>query len=122
MRSDTLEVGTYNIKVVTQNLSYISESNYVMCVQPEPPTIIIPNVITPNYDGTNDYFVIRNLEHYKENNLVIKNRWGKTIFEKQNYTNDWFASNVPDGVYFGILTYTDNGEQKTENFIVHILH
>ena len=122
MTSDTLEVGTYNIKVVTQNLSYISESNYVMCVQPEPPTIIIPNVITPNYDGTNDYFVIRNLEHYKENHLVIKNRWGKTIFEKQNYTNDWFASNVPDGVYFGILTYTDNGEQKTENFIVHILH
>jgi gliding motility-associated-like protein len=122
MRSDTLEVGTYNVKVVTQNLSYFSESNYVICVQPEPPTIIIPNVITPNYDGTNDYFVIRNLEHYKENHLVIKNRWGKTIFEKQDYTNDWFASNVPDGVYFGILTYTDNGEQKTENFIVHILH
>lgn len=122
MKSDTLEVGTYNIKVVTQNLPYISESNYVICVQPEPPTIIIPNVITPNYDGTNDYFVIRNLEHYRENHLVIKNRWGRTIFEKQDYTNDWFASNVPDGVYFGILTYTDSGEQKTENFIVHIFH
>ena len=122
MRSDTLEVGIHNIKVVSTNNNYVSESNYVICIQPEPPTIIIPNVITPNFDGTNDYFKIKNLEYYKENSIIIKNRWGGTVFEKQNYTNDWTASNVPDGVYFGILTYYDNSIQINRNFILHVFH
>jgi len=122
MTSDTLKVGTYNIKVVTENTPYVSESNYVQCVQPEPPTLVIPNVITPNFDGTNDYFTIKNLERYGDNTLLIKNRWGRTVYQKQNYNNDWVASNVPDGVYFGILTYEDDGEIKSQNFILHIFH
>jgi gliding motility-associated-like protein len=121
MRSDTLDVGSYSIKVVTQNNGYTSESNYVICVKPEPPTIIIPNVITPNGDGRNDQFVIRNLLLYNSRAIVIKNRWGRTVYESTNYNNDWDGSNVPDGVYYGILSILEGNSNKQYTFKVTIL-
>jgi gliding motility-associated-like protein len=122
MGSDTLDVGSYNIKVVTQDSGYVSESNYVICIQPEPPTITIPNVITPNGDGRNDFFVIRNLLQYDYRPLIIKNRWGKTVYESDQYNNDWNGRNVPDGVYYGVVQIIMNGEILSYPFMVTILH
>jgi gliding motility-associated-like protein len=122
MGSDTLDVGSYNIKVVTQDSGYVSESNYVICVQPEPPTITIPNVMTPNGDGRNDFFVIRNLLQYDFRPLVIKNRWGKTVYESDQYNNDWDGRGVPDGVYYGIVQIIINGQLQSYTFMLTILH
>jgi len=63
----------------------------------------IPNVFTPNSDGINDYFVIRNLDIFSTNQLIITNRFGKVVFEKINYQNNWDAINIPDGVYYYVL-------------------
>lgn len=120
--SDTLETGNYNIKVTTDSGGYISESNYVICFQPEPPTIVIPNVFTPNGDGRNDFFTIRNLFQYDYRSLIIKNRWGKTVYESSQYNNNWDGRGVSDGVYYGILSIMVNGELVTYTFMVTILH
>ena len=122
MGSDTLDVGSYNIKVVTQNNGYTSESNYVTCVQPEPPTITIPNVFSPNGDGVNDYFVIRNLNLYDFRPLVIYNRWGQKVYESNQYNNDWDGTNVPDGVYYGVVSIIMNGVVVSYPFHITILH
>lgn len=122
MTSDTLEVGSYNIKVVTQNNGYTSESNYVNCVKPQPPTIVIPNVFTPNSDGRNDLFVIRNLNLYSYRPLTITNRWGNVVYQSTQYNNDWDGSNVPDGVYFGVVGININNQIVTYPFNVTILH
>lgn len=70
--------------------------------------LFIPNVITPNYDGYNDYFVILNIEYYPQNELVIINRWGKEVIKYTGYHNQWdgrdFNGNkVSDGVYYYLL-------------------
>jgi gliding motility-associated-like protein len=122
MVSDTLDVGTYDIKVVAKNLPYVSESNWVRCVKPEPPMITIPNIITPNMDGMNDRFVIRNLLLYDHRPLIIKNRWGRTIYQTNQYNNDWDGSNIPDGVYYGIVAINLNGQVVEYPFMVTILH
>jgi gliding motility-associated-like protein len=122
VKSDTLEVGTYEIKVTTENNGYISESNYVNCVQPEPPTIVIPNVFTPNSDGRNDLFVIRNLTLYSHRPLTISNRWGKVVYQSSQYNNDWDGSNVPDGVYFGVVEININNQIVSFTINVTILH
>ncbi|MEX6690727.1 gliding motility-associated C-terminal domain-containing protein [Danxiaibacter flavus] len=67
----------------------------------------IPNVITPNGDGFNDKFVIKNLEAYKENELVIFNRWNNIVYNKKNYTQDWTGQNLNAGTYFYILKVKD---------------
>lgn len=109
LQSDTLEVGNYNIKVVTTNGGYTSESNYVTCFQPEPPTIVIPNVFSPNGDGVNDLFTIQNLLLYDFRQVTIYNRWGKVVYLSNQYNNDWDGKNVPDGVYFVVANILNGG-------------
>lgn len=62
--------------------------------------IRIPNVITPNNDGVNDFFAIHNLEDYPDNELIIFDRNNKVIFNVRGYQNDWDAQGIPQGVYF----------------------
>ena len=73
--------------------------------------ITIPNVFTPNGDGKNDYLVIENLEYYPDNKIVIFNRWGNKIFEKEGYKNDWDGDGHSDGTYFYILELNDFAER-----------
>ncbi len=81
-------------------------------------SLVFPNIITPNGDGYNDYFKITNLENYKHNKLLIFNRWGKKVYEKENYlpdTDKWDGSGLPDGTYYYVLTYEGyirSGEHK----------
>jgi len=65
----------------------------------------IPNVITPNGDGMNDKFVIDNIDKLVSSTLIIYNRWGKKVYEADNYRNDWDGENLADGVYFYVLKY-----------------
>jgi gliding motility-associated-like protein len=74
--------------------------------------IEIPNVITPNGDGFNDMLVIKNLDKYTDNNLLIADRAGNVLYDKNSYQNDWDAQNIPDGTYYYILSYKDNSKNK----------
>lgn len=49
----------------------------------------IGNLISPNGDGFNDIWLIKNIEYYPENNLKIFDRHGRVIFEKHGYKNSW---------------------------------
>lgn len=57
--------------------------------------IIIPNVFTPNGDGTNDFWVIENLDKYPNAVIEVFNRWGEVVFKSIGYLNPW------DGYYNG---------------------
>jgi gliding motility-associated-like protein len=67
--------------------------------------LVTPNVITPNNDNTNDFFIVRNLEDYDRVNIKIINRWGNLIYENEDYQNDWNGKAVngqdlTEGVYY----------------------
>ena len=79
-------------------------------------TLLIPNVITPNGDGINDYLKFNNLQVFTSNNLTIFNRWGKKIVEQSNYKNDWNASGFSDGTYFFILNVPDAKPQSYQGY------
>ena len=76
--------------------------------------IIVPNIITPNGDGHNDYFVIENIERLESANLKIFNRWGTLIYSSDNYKNDWDGGDAPDGVYFWHIDYKTYFREATE--------
>jgi gliding motility-associated-like protein/uncharacterized repeat protein (TIGR01451 family) len=65
--------------------------------------LTIPNVFTPNGDGVNDYFEIRNLNIYKENKISIINRWGNAVYEAKDYNNLWDGTGLDEGTYFYVL-------------------
>ena len=75
----------------------------------------IPNTITPNGDGKNDRWVIKNLDLFPDHELAIFDRWGSEITRIRAYNNDWEGTNAEGkplsaGVYFFILDLA-NGEQ-----------
>jgi gliding motility-associated-like protein len=55
--------------------------------------IIINNVITPDANGKNDTWIIKNIHLYPDCDVKVINRWGKTVFEKTGgYDNTWDAT------------------------------
>ncbi len=66
--------------------------------------IIVPNVITPNGDGINDYLQIKGLQYYPNSSINIYDRWGKEVYSSSNYANNWGGGDQSDGVYFYVLT------------------
>jgi len=64
--------------------------------------IIIPNVITANDDGTNDIFIIQNIDDYPENEVWFFDRWGVLMHYAKHYQNDW-KPRVTDGVYYYVV-------------------
>lgn len=69
--------------------------------------ILVPNVFSPNGDGSNDFFHILYMEDYPNSRVVVYNRWGTKVYESNNYQNDWNAKDVADGTYYYIITPSD---------------
>lgn len=67
----------------------------------------IPNIFTPNGDGTNDLFEVPCLEGQQGTWLKVFNRWGDLVYETDNYQNQWdgthLGQDLPDGTYFYII-------------------
>lgn len=69
-----------------------------------PGEIEIPNAFSPNGDGINDLFFIKNLAGHKNPAIRIYNRWGLLVYESSNYQNNWDGEKATDGTFFYILT------------------
>jgi gliding motility-associated-like protein len=70
--------------------------------------IKLPTAFSPNFDGFNDFLVVKGLEDYPDNSIELYNRWGQLVYSKENYINDWYGLDpegipLPDGTYFLIL-------------------
>ncbi|MDI6833280.1 MAG: gliding motility-associated C-terminal domain-containing protein [Bacteroidales bacterium] len=80
--------------------------------------IIIPNAITPNGDGINDVFEIKNIENYPNTQLYIYANDGKLIYQSKNYKNDWDASTVRAGTYMYKIIFPDKISQSGTLLII----
>ncbi len=84
-------------------------------------SVFIPEGFSPNGDGVNDRFVIRNTAGATVS-LQVFNRWGQVVFASEDYKNDWGgaanrgaafgASGLPDGTYYYLVRLSD-GRQFT---------
>ena len=81
--------------------------------------INIPNVFTPNGDGKNDNFTIADLDQYQENELVVVNRWGASVYQAKNYKNNWTGEKLDEGTYFYSLKVKNSkgGQEEYKGYI-----
>lgn len=73
----------------------------------------VPNGITPNGDGVNDYLVFDLLLNnppsaFPDNEILVFNRWGDVVYQAKPYLNDWGGNSnagkpLPQGTYYYIL-------------------
>ncbi|WP_161889333.1 ice-binding family protein [Pontibacter russatus] len=59
-----------------------------------------PKAFSPNGDGNNDTWVIRNLDKFTNSEVTIFNRWGSEVYKTKNYGNDWSGNSLEQGTYF----------------------
>lgn len=81
--------------------------------------IVIPDGFSPNGDGVNEDFFIKNLiEKYPNFKLEIYNRYGNIVYKGNRFTPNWDGTTtegglklgnslLPTGVYFYILEFND---------------
>ena len=101
----TLVVTSINGCTASDSVKIVVEPRY---------EFVISTVITPNGDGFNDKWFIKNLEFYPNNEVIVFNRFGQKVFGMTGYDNSWDGtfggSPVPDGTYYYVLKFSDADE------------
>lgn len=99
--------GIYEVQLMVENSYGCTSFSTVLLEVAE--GIDIPNVFTPNGDGSNDTFYANSIG-ITEKVVSIINRWGKEVFfsTKLDFawdgTNTWNGQPVSEGTYFYIIT------------------
>ncbi|WP_439880742.1 PKD domain-containing protein [Pontibacter sp. MBLB2868] len=97
------ETTTYTLTVTTkEGCAYTDEVTVNVLPRIDP-----TNAITVNSDNINDWWEIRNIEHYPNCRVQIYTRWGALIFESNGYKEPWNGTHngklLPMAAYFYII-------------------
>ncbi|NLR90362.1 Ig-like domain-containing protein [Flammeovirga agarivorans] len=88
----------------TNGRLYAEESAFVLIdIGPE---LVIYSSFTPNNDGINDYWHIKDIEFYPNNEVTIYNRWGNVVYNSNGYNNadiSWDGTNNGNGAGNNVL-------------------
>ncbi len=81
----------------------------------------VPEGFSPNGDGINDLFVIKEIADFPKGVLKVFNRWGGLVFESADYQNNWDGTYngeaLPNGTYFYVLDLGLNAEEPQKGYI-----
>ena len=108
----TFPEGMYEIDLIVKSKEGCYDTTAYRFIKVDSESLIeIPNVFTPNGDGDNDYFQVyaKSLKAFKG---VIVNRWGKVLYEWDDWTTEnkgWDGrvgnNYASPGVYYYIIRY-----------------
>ena len=99
-----------------------TDSGFVI-IQPAQPAIVLPDIFTPDGDGTNDQYYVSGAVLTESFRMDIYNRWGRLMFSSADPAASWDGSGdngtVTAGTYFIVFTYRNcqNEEKKTHGLI-----
>jgi hypothetical protein len=89
------EAGTFSVRVSTPHCT-IQDSiavEFMDCPG------FAPNIITPNDDAFNEYFIFENIK-YGVWSLTVYNRWGERVYFSEDYRNNWNGDGLLNGFYY----------------------
>lgn len=123
--------GCYAVTAV-DSFANVSPSSNIECVDIDICDLYtLPNVFTPNTDGTNDYFIPFPYNFVDEIDLIIFNRWGKIVFKTTDPDIMWdgkcqtTGQECADGVYYYVCDVFEQRlegvEKRTITGFLHLL-
>lgn len=120
-----LDSGTYQGLfgiVNTIGCNYMYAFDYFVDTPLEIETLTFPNVITPNNDGINDYFIVDDVfDSCIPYSIDFINRWGQVVFSTHSNTDpfgglDSTGKLLSEGVYF----YRFNSDLIQTHGLIHV--
>lgn len=122
------DIGWYYLTVVDTNGCLGYDSSYVEVSHNEN-CLFIPNLITPDKDGSNEVWYIAGIESYLNAEVEIYNRWGNMVYRAAPYLNDWDGKvnqgttidgsdgKVPVGTYFYIIRLNEGDKPPFKGYL-----
>ncbi|TAH18467.1 MAG: PKD domain containing protein [Cytophagales bacterium] len=102
--------GNYQVSLQSQAGNCTNQVSQNIAVE----KVVFPNVITPNGDGKNETLIF-NSPFKGVNGATLKlevfNRWGKIVYQNDNYQNDWKGEGI-SGMYYYLITSSDGSTCK----------
>lgn len=78
------------------------------------------NILSPNGDGKNDVWVVKNIDLYPNNEVKIFDRAGRILYNKKGYDNSWNGTlngaPLKEGTYYYVIDFGP-GQLKQKGFI-----
>ncbi|GAB3901661.1 gliding motility-associated C-terminal domain-containing protein [Spirosoma agri] len=75
--------------------------------------LYIPDAFTPNGDGQNDVWELRNVSKLNNVDVTVFNRWGTIVFHSSGYTTPFNGQDLPDGPYAYVISYGTPKKRQT---------
>lgn len=115
--------GIYIIKII-DSLNCILLDTLIIKLSLE--EIAMPNVISPNGDGINDYLLIENECKYHLE-FTVFSRWGAIIYNSNSEIIQWngFTNagiKVSTGVYYYIIKSSENVDRFSKAGYIHVMY
>ncbi len=109
----------FDVSMITQRGFCVYEKSVAIPVF----ELFIPNVITPGVPGHNDVFMIRfgqadgvtPADYNYKTSVSIYDRWGKLVYESDDYQYDWYGEGLAAGIYYYEVTV--DGYKTCKNWI-----
>ncbi|WP_175538912.1 gliding motility-associated C-terminal domain-containing protein [Mucilaginibacter polytrichastri] len=83
--------------------------------------LTIPNAFSPNGDGTNDKWDIKNIETYPNALVRVFNRYGQQVFQSRGYGIPWDGTFngalLPVGTYYYIIDLQEDDLPKQSGWV-----
>jgi gliding motility-associated-like protein len=106
--------GENTIDVVVTAEDGVTKETYTIAVYKglAPDALVINNVLSPNGDGKNDFWVIKDIELYPNNKVTVYDRAGRIVYSKNSYSNEWdgsySGSPLNNDTYYYLIDLGDN--------------
>ena len=119
---ENLSEGLYSVKVTdSNNCSQILKNEIIADSENH---LEIPNAFTPNGDGINDLWTIKNSEMYPEMKVLVYNSAGKQVFNSKGYSSPWNGRErgnlLPTNTYYYYIDLV-NGSKRLSGSVTLIL-
>ncbi|MDB5273041.1 MAG: C-terminal target protein [Chitinophagaceae bacterium] len=98
---DSSNVGLYKVNIHEGSCVYDTlQINVTLAIDED---VIIYELITPNGDGDNETFFIKNIEKIPSVDVAVFNVWNQAVYHNENYKNEWDGGGLPVGTYYYLV-------------------
>jgi gliding motility-associated-like protein len=89
-----LNTGENTIETVVTAEDGLTKEIYTIVVYKgvSPDAIVATNILSPNGDGKNDFWEIKDIQLYPNNKVTVYDRAGRIVYSKSGYSNEWDGS------------------------------
>ncbi len=119
LRINPTQSTVYKVRMTSESGCVIEKSISILVKENQ--EVACYNVITPNEDGKNDFFTVKNIDLYPQNDLKVFDKSGTIVYAQKNYRNEWKGDRngmaLPTGTYY-YLFELGPGQEKFKGFVL----